>query len=87
MNGSIHPTAIIEEGAKISNKAVIGPYCIIGAKVVIEDGVKLHSHVNVQGRTTLGENTQVFPFASLGTAPQDLKYDGEDTELVIGRSL
>ena len=81
---AIHPTAIIEEGAQISATAQIGPYCLIGPHVTIADNVVLAGHVNVQGHTTIGEATRVFPFASLGTEPQDLKYRGEVSALHIG---
>ncbi len=86
MTGNIHPTAIIEDGAKISNNVAIGPYSIIGPSVTIHDNVILHSHVVVQGHTEIGENTQIFPFASIGSAPQDLKYAGENSRLVIGKN-
>ena len=82
----IHPTAIIEDGAQIGSDVHIGPYCIIGAKVVLGDRVKLHAHVVVDGNTHIGEGTEVFPFASLGKAPQDLKYKGEDSRLRIGKN-
>ena len=81
----IHPTAIIEPGAEIAATATIGPYCHVGAKVALGDGVDLLSHVVVAGRTSIGEGTRIFPFASIGHWPQDLKYQGEDSSLVIGR--
>ncbi|TPE53564.1 acyl-ACP--UDP-N-acetylglucosamine O-acyltransferase [Amaricoccus solimangrovi] len=81
---SIHPTAIIEDGAEIGAGARIGPYCVVGPEVVLGEGVVLHSHVAVAGITRVGPGTQIFPFASIGHAPQDLKYAGERTELVIG---
>ncbi len=80
----IHPTAIIEQGARLGEGAVIGPYCCVGGMVEFGDGVKLHSHVVVAGKTTIGPNTHVYPFASIGHPPQDLKYKGEESELVIG---
>lgn len=86
MSQNIHPTAIIEDGANISDKAVIGPYCIIGTDVTINDDVVLKSHIHVEGITTIGEGTTVFPFASLGTPPQDLKFSGEKSELLIGKN-
>lgn len=86
MKSLIHPTAIIENGARIDPAATIGPYCVIGPRVKIQKGVFLKSHVVVDGRTTIGENTVVYPFASLGSPPQDLKYSGEDSELIIGKS-
>lgn len=83
---TIHPSAIIDPQARIGNNVSIGPYCVIGPHVVLKDGVVLKSHVVIDGRTTVGENTRVFPFASLGHVPQDLKYHGEPSELVIGKN-
>jgi len=80
----IHKTAIIEPGAKIGKNVIIGPYCVVGPNVNLADEVTLKSHVVVDGRTTIGSGTVVYPFASLGMAPQDLKYEGEDAELIIG---
>ncbi|WP_310619870.1 acyl-ACP--UDP-N-acetylglucosamine O-acyltransferase [Flexibacterium corallicola] len=80
----VHPTAIIEGGATLGNNVKVGPYCVVGAKVTLGDDVELISHVSVAGRTIIGDRTQVFPFASIGHQPQDLKYAGEDTLLEIG---
>lgn len=80
----LHPTAVIEDGAAIGKDVRVGPFCVVGANVSLGDGVVLESHVVVGGRTSIGPGTQVFPFASVGQAPQDLKYDGEDSELRIG---
>ncbi len=80
----IHPTAVVDTAAEIGDEVNIGPYCIVGPDVALENGVTLEAHVVVRGRTRIGPNTQVFPFASLGTPPQDLKYKGEPSELVIG---
>jgi len=85
-NTTIHPTAIIHEGAVIGAGVSIGPYCVIGSKVTLGDNVRLHSHVVVEGNTTIGEGTEVFPFASLGHIPQDLKFGGEDSRLIIGKN-
>jgi UDP-N-acetylglucosamine acyltransferase len=81
----IHPTAIIETGATLADGVHVGPYCTVSADVTLETGVRLVSHVSVAGTTHIGEGTQVFPFASLGHAPQDLKYKGEKTRLAIGK--
>lgn len=81
---NIHATAIVDPAAKIGKDVAIGPYCVIGPNVVLGDGVKLESHVAIAGRTTLGANSHVFPFASLGHTPQDLKYKGEPSTLTIG---
>lgn len=82
---NIHPTAIVEPGAKLAESVAIGPYCIVGAEVELQDGVELLSHVVVTGCTVVGAGTQIFPFASIGHAPQDLKYKGEKSRLEIGR--
>jgi len=82
---SIHPTAIIEPGARLAESATVGPYCTIGSEVELGEGVELISHVVVAGRTAIGAETRIFPFASIGHAPQDLKYRGETSRLEIGR--
>ncbi len=82
----IDKTSIIHKNAKVSKKAKIGPFCIIGSRVEIEDDVELHSHVNITGNTKIGSGTIIFPFASIGTEPQDLKYSGEENSLVIGKN-
>ena len=80
----IHPTAIIDPKAEIDSSCEIGPYCIVGPKVKMGPGNRLLSHVVIENRTTLGSNNIVYPFATLGADPADLKYKGEDTELIIG---
>jgi len=80
----IHPTAVIEDGAKLGDGVQIGPYCTVGAEVELGDGVQLTSHVVVGGRTSIGANSHIFPFSSIGLAPQDLKYQGEPSRLEIG---
>ena len=80
----IHPNAIVDPGARIGNDVSIGPFCTVGADVELADGVTLISHVCVGGQTKIGNGTRVFPFASLGSEPQDLKFHGERSELVIG---
>ena len=82
----IHKTSVIDKNAKISQTAKIGPYTIIGNNVEIGDEVELHSHVNIVGNTKIGKGTKIFPFASIGTQPQDLKYKGEKNSLVIGKN-
>ena len=81
---TIHQTAIIEEGAVIGADVVIGPYCCVGPNVVLGDGVVLKSHVVIDGRTSIGAGCQIFPFASIGHIPQDLKYAGEPARLEVG---
>ena len=82
----IHKTSIIHTNAKISNSAKIGPYAAIGSEVEIDDNVEIYSHVNVEGNTKIGKGTKIFPFASIGTQPQDLKYKGEPNSLIIGKN-
>jgi UDP-N-acetylglucosamine acyltransferase len=81
---AIDPTARIEPGAVIGHNASIGPYCVIGPHVELGDGCKLLAHVHVAGHTAIGPRTVVYPFASLGTPPQSVKYRGGPTRLVIG---
>lgn len=81
---SIHSTAIIEDGARIGDGVKIGPYCHIGPDVEIGADSELHSHVVLAGRTTIGARARIYPFASLGHPPQDLKYKGELSTLAIG---
>ena len=82
----IHPTAIVESGASIGADVVIGPYCIVGASVELAAGVRVLSHAVVTGRTKVGAGTAIYPFASIGHPPQDLKYKGEASSLEIGRN-
>ena len=82
--GEIHQTAVVDARAEIEGDVEIGPYCVVGAGVKLGKSTKLKSHVVVQGRTSLGEGNTIFPFASVGSVPQDLKYKGEPSELVIG---
>jgi UDP-N-acetylglucosamine acyltransferase len=80
----IHNTAIIEDGAKIGENVEIGAYAYIGKNVTIGDNTKIHHHATIEGVTTIGKGNEIHPYASVGTIPQDLKYNGEDTELIIG---
>ncbi len=80
----IHPTAIIHPKAQVAASCDIGPYCIIGEHVTLGDGCKLHSHVVVEGHTTLGARNEIFPFASIGLKTQDLKWKGGVTHVRIG---
>ncbi len=80
----IHPTAIVDPAARLGSDVSIGPYCVVGPDVELADGVRLLSHVVVEGRTSVGPNCVIYPFASIGHVPQDLKYDGEPSRLVIG---
>lgn len=84
MSASVHPTAIVAAGARLGDGVKIGPYCIVGDNVVLHDNVELISHVTVDGHTEIGAGTQIYPFASIGHKPQDLKYHGEASRLEIG---
>jgi UDP-N-acetylglucosamine acyltransferase len=80
----IHATALIDSGAVIADDASVGPYCIVGPNVTLASGVRLVSQVSITGHTTIGARTVVYPFASLGTPPQSVKYKGGPTRLAIG---
>lgn len=80
----IHPTAVVEPGAQLAQNVEIGPFCHIGPKVRIGEGTTVASHTVIEGRTTIGRNNRIFSHASIGTIPQDLKYAGEESELIIG---
>ena len=84
-SAKIHPSSVIEEGAVIGAGCQIGPFCVIGPKVRLGKGVVIKSHVVIEGMTEIGDETTVFQFASIGAIPQDLKFKGEETRLVIGK--
>ena len=81
---NIHPTAIVHSGAELGEGVTIGPYCVISDHVKVGDDTVCKAHVNIEGATSIGSNCTIYPFTSLGTIPQDLKYDGEYAELKIG---
>ncbi len=80
----IHPMSVVDPSAKLGEGVVVGPFCTVGPDVVLGDGVELVSHVAVDGRTTIGARTKIFPFASIGHQPQDLKFHGEPSTLAVG---
>lgn len=82
---NIHPTAVVSPRARIGLDCLVGPYSILGDDVELADGVRLESHCVVDGHTTIGEGTHIFPFVSIGLAPQDMKYKGEPSETRIGQ--
>ena len=82
---NIHPSAVIAEGARIDPSARVGPFCVVGPDVVLGPGVELKSHAVVTGRTEVGEGTVIFSFCVIGEIPQDLKFKGEASRLVIGK--
>ncbi len=83
-DATIHPTAIVAEGARIGSGVKIGPYCIVGADVSLADNVELKSHVVIEGHTSVGRDSTIFPFASISNIPQDRKYHGEESRIEIG---
>jgi len=82
----IHQTAIVDSKAKVSSSATIGAYSVIGPNVEIGENVIIHSQVNISGNTKIGNDNKIYPFAAIGNDPQDLKYNGEETSLVIGNN-
>ena len=82
----IHNSSIIDKKAKISSEAKVGPFCYVGPDVKLSANVELVSNVHIEGNTTIGQGTKIFPFASIGTQPQDLKFKGEKNSLVIGEN-
>ena len=84
-DATIHPSAVVEAGAQIGAGASVGPFSLIGPQVTLAEGVEVKSHAVVTGRTEVGEGTVIFPGAVIGEVPQDLKFKGEETRLVIGK--
>ena len=82
----IHSSSVIDKRAEISSKAKIGPFCYVGPNVKLKDDVELISNVHIEGNTEIGRGTKLFPFASIGTQPQDLKFRGEKNSLIIGEN-
>lgn len=80
----VHPTAIVDPSAELAGDVTVGPYAVIGAQVRVGEGTHVGAHTTIEGPTTIGRDNRIFAFASLGAAPQDMKYRGEPTELVIG---
>lgn len=81
---NIHATALVDPGAKLGTNVEIGPFCVVGPDVEIDDNAVVHAHVVIEGRTTIGSGCKIFPFASLGLAPQDIKYADEPSALTVG---
>jgi UDP-N-acetylglucosamine acyltransferase len=82
----IHPTAIISSKAELAEDVTIEAYSIIGPDVIIGSGTVVGQHIVIDGKTTIGENNRVYPFVSIGLAPQDLTYAGEETRVIIGNN-
>jgi len=81
---NIHPTAVIEDGALLGNNVSVGPFAYIGNQVILGDGTTVASHAVIEGKTTIGKNNRIFSHSTVGTIPQDLKFNGEEVELIIG---
>lgn len=81
---NIHPTAIIEDGAQLGEEVTVGPFAYIGSRVKIGDGTSVASHAVIEGDTTIGKGNRIFSHAAIGTIPQDLKFNGEEVQLIIG---
>ena len=84
MKVEVHSTAVVDDGAELGREVTIGPFCVVGGDVQLGDGAVLRSHVVVGGQTEVGAKTEIYPFASIGLQPQDMKYKGEISRLVIG---
>ncbi|MGI9366645.1 MAG: acyl-ACP--UDP-N-acetylglucosamine O-acyltransferase [Rhizobiaceae bacterium] len=84
MSAKIHPSSVVEDGAVIGDDVSIGPFCHVGPNVVLGNGVELLGHVSLPGHTTIGDSSRIFPFASVGSEPQDLKFQGEHVTLTVG---
>ena len=82
----IHKTSVIDTKAKIDKNVKIGPFCFVGPNVELQEGVEIISNVHIEGNTKIGKRTKIYPFASIGTDPQDLKFKGEKNSLVIGQN-
>ncbi|NBZ87894.1 acyl-ACP--UDP-N-acetylglucosamine O-acyltransferase [Stagnihabitans tardus] len=81
----VHPSSVIEPGAQLGENVTVGPFCLVGPEVTLGDGVELKSHAVVSGWTEVGAGTVIFPHATVGGVPQDLKYKGERTRLIVGQ--
>ena len=84
MMSQIHPNSFISDDVRLGNNVFIGPFCYLNGNIKIDDNTVLKSHVSISGKTTIGKNNIFYPFANIGCDPQDLKYKGEDSELIIG---
>ena len=81
---NIHATAVVDPSAKLGKNVTVGPFCVVGPDVELGDGVVVHSHAAISGRTTIGSKCKIFPFASIGQAPQDVKYHDEPSTVTVG---
>ncbi|HWC17924.1 MAG TPA: hypothetical protein VG498_12970, partial [Terriglobales bacterium] len=86
MSARVHPSAIVDPGARVPQSCTIGPFCIVGVDVEMGENCELISHVVMGGPTKIGSNNRVFPFTTIGLEPQDLKFKGEKTRLEIGNN-
>ena len=83
----IHSSSVVDQKAKISKNVKIGPFCYVGPNVELSENVELISNVHIEGSTIVGKGTRIFPFASIGTQPQDLKFKGEKIVLLSGKTI
>ena len=84
MTSQVHPNSFISDRVQLGNNVIIGPFCYLNGDIKIDDNTELRSHVVVTGKTTIGKNNKFYPFSNIGCDPQDLKFKGEDSELIIG---
>jgi UDP-N-acetylglucosamine acyltransferase len=86
MMSQIHPNSFISKDVQLGNNVKIGPFCYLNGDIKIDDNTELKSHISISGKTTIGKNNIFYPFSNIGCDPQDLKYKGEDSELIIGNN-
>lgn len=85
MRKYVHPSAIVSKNARLESGVQVGPFCVVGDGVVVGKDTRIHGHVTIEGNTDIGSNCEIFPYASVGLPPQDVKYKGEDTRVIIGK--
>ena len=86
MMSQVHPNSFISKDVELGSNVIIGPFCNLNGNIKIEDNTELKSHVTISGKTSIGKNNKFYPFSNIGCDPQDLKFKGEDSELIIGNN-
>jgi len=86
MTSQVHPNSFLSKGVQLGNNVKIGPFCYLNGNINIEDNTELKSHISISGKTSIGKNNIFYPFSNIGCDPQDLKFNGEDSELIIGNN-
>jgi len=86
MMSQVHPNSFLSKDVKLGSNVVIGPFCYLNGNIKIDDNTELKSHVTISGKTSIGKNNKFYPFSNIGCDPQDLKFKGEDSELIIGNN-